>query len=106
MAAASDDRADTLRDFKAAVNMAPAGAGEMAGDGRIACRRHHAWRRHGVRGHHSGRRIVELLKKHQADLSDADLAHMREDVGDVRRHLAQRPAGDVRWAPPADWCWA
>lgn len=51
-------------------------------------------------GHHSGRRIVELLRKKKADYGDADLAHMRKVVGYVHRHLAQRPDGDVsetRW---------
>jgi hypothetical protein len=43
-------------------------------------------------GHESGRRIVELLRKRQDDLTDDDLAHMRKVVGYVHRHLAQRPA--------------
>ena len=51
-------------------------------------------------GHHSGRRIVEILRKTKADIDDDDLAHMRKVVGYVRRHLAQRPSGDIgdtRW---------
>ncbi|MGY1601272.1 DUF3140 domain-containing protein [Geodermatophilus sp. SYSU D00815] len=43
-------------------------------------------------GHASGRRIVELLRTKEADLTDGDLAHMREVHGYVQRHLAQRPA--------------
>jgi hypothetical protein len=46
-------------------------------------------------GHESGRRIVELLRTKKDDLSDADYAHMRKVVGYCRRHLAQRPKGDV-----------
>ena len=46
-------------------------------------------------GHRSGRRIVELLRTKQADLTDDDVAHMRKVVGYVHRHLAQRPSGDV-----------
>ncbi|WP_082373813.1 DUF3140 domain-containing protein [Nocardia sp. NRRL S-836] len=42
-------------------------------------------------GHASGRRIVELLKTKQADLTDDDYGHMRKVVGYVHRHLAQRP---------------
>jgi hypothetical protein len=42
-------------------------------------------------GHASGRRIVELLGKKSAELSDDDYAHMRKVVGYVRRHCAQRP---------------
>jgi hypothetical protein len=51
-------------------------------------------------GHRSGRRILEILKTPAADLSDADYAHMRKVIGYARRHLAQRPWGDVthtRW---------
>ncbi|MCS7482132.1 DUF3140 domain-containing protein [Umezawaea endophytica] len=51
-------------------------------------------------GHHSGRRIVDILGKKKADLTDADEKHMDKVVGYVHRHLAQRPSGDVedtRW---------
>jgi hypothetical protein len=51
-------------------------------------------------GHESGRHIVRLLRKHKAELTDDDHAHMRKVVGYVHRHLAQRPDGDVehtRW---------
>lgn len=42
-------------------------------------------------GHASGRRIITLLGKKVAELSDDDYAHMRKVVGYVRRHSAQRP---------------
>ena len=42
-------------------------------------------------GHESGRRIVELLRTKQADLTDDDYAHMRKVHGYVQRHLAQEP---------------
>ena len=51
-------------------------------------------------GHDSGRKIVRILGKKKADLSDADEQHMRKVVGYVHRHMAQRPEGDVtgsRW---------
>jgi hypothetical protein len=51
-------------------------------------------------GHHSGRRIVEILEKRKADLTESDEQHMSKVVGYVHRHLAQRPSGDVegtRW---------
>jgi hypothetical protein len=47
-------------------------------------------------GHASGRRIVELLRAKKGDLSEEDYQHMRKVVGYIRRHLAQRPEGDVR----------
>lgn len=46
-------------------------------------------------GHESGRRIVEILKTKKADLSDDDCEHMRKVVGYCKRHLAQRPDGDI-----------
>ena len=47
----------------------------------------------------SGRRIVVLLGKARAELSDDDYAHMRKVVGYVRRHLAQEPrnVATSRW---------
>jgi hypothetical protein len=50
-------------------------------------------------GHASGRRIVEILKAKRADLTDADYAHMRKVVGYAKRHLAQRPHGEIRESP-------
>jgi hypothetical protein len=50
-------------------------------------------------GHASGRRIVAILGKSKAGLSDDDYAHMRKVVGYVRRHRAQEPANVAtsRW---------
>jgi len=51
-------------------------------------------------GHKSGRRIVQILRSHAAELEPDDYAHMRKVVGYVRRHLAQRPARNIessRW---------
>jgi DNA topoisomerase VI subunit B len=51
-------------------------------------------------GHDSGRKIVQILGKKKAELTDADEQHMRKVVGYVHRHMAQRPDGDVtdtRW---------
>lgn len=47
-------------------------------------------------GHTSGRHIVKILRTKKDDLSDHDVAHMRKVNGYVKRHLAQRPSGDVR----------
>jgi hypothetical protein len=52
-------------------------------------------------GHRSGRRIVSILRTRKGDLTADDYAHMRKVVGYVRRHLAQRPTGDIgnsRWS--------
>ncbi|WP_423920949.1 DUF3140 domain-containing protein [Frigoribacterium sp. 2-23] len=54
-------------------------------------------------GHESGRHIVRILKKKQADYTDADYAHMRKVVGYVARHSKQRPSGDVT---DTAWRWS
>ncbi|WP_439691354.1 DUF3140 domain-containing protein [Curtobacterium sp. SP.BCo] len=54
-------------------------------------------------GHESGRHIVRILDKKQADYTDADYAHMRKVVGYVARHRKQRPSGDVHDTP---WRWS
>ena len=51
-------------------------------------------------GRQSARRILQIQAKKVADLTDADYAHMKKVIGYCRRHLAQRPWGDVtdtRW---------
>ena len=50
-------------------------------------------------GHASGRRIVGILGKGNAELTDDDYSHMRKVVGYVRRHRAQAPANIAtsRW---------
>ncbi|WIE66455.1 DUF3140 domain-containing protein [Curtobacterium sp. MCLR17_036] len=99
----SDDERQTREDFDAAVNMTatelrhwldtdeskqvgqkPSGGGEST-------------------GHESGRHIVRILGKKQAELTDADRAHMRKVVGYVARHAAQRPDGDVH---DSHWRWS
>ena len=95
----SDERQETIAAFHEAVNMAPAEiekwletdeskeVGYKKNDGGESV------------GHHSGRRIVEILRTKKADLSDDDVAHMRKVVGYVKRHSAQRPDGDVSETP-------
>ncbi|WP_454048733.1 DUF3140 domain-containing protein [Cellulomonas sp. Marseille-Q8402] len=89
-----DERAQVARDYRDAVNLTPAelerwldtdesrSVGQKEGGGESV-------------GHRSGRRIVELARTHQADLTDDDYAHMKKVVGYVHRHLAQEPSGDV-----------
>lgn len=50
-------------------------------------------------GHDSGKKIVVLLGKPQAEYTDDDIAHARKVVGYIHRHLAQRPAGDITETP-------
>jgi hypothetical protein len=92
-----DERAGIRRDFAEAVTMTPSeletwletpeSLSVGVGEGESV-------------GHRSGRRIVQLRRTKVADLTEDDHEHMRKVVGYVRRHLAQRPSGDVtdtRW---------
>jgi hypothetical protein len=92
---ASDTKDDVDADFKEAVNMT-AGRLEKWLD---TDESREVGQKSGGKGesvgHDSGRKIIKILRSKKADLTDADRAHMRKVVGYVRRHLAQRPAGDV-----------
>ena len=55
------------------------------------------------KGHRSGRRIVEIKRTNKDDLSDADIEHMDKTVGYIKRHLSQRPEGDIE---QTDWCFS
>lgn len=93
-----DDRRQTWADFREAVNMTRAqldewlhqdaskDVGQKSGGGEST-------------GHASGRRIVKILETKKSDLSDDDYSHMRKVVAYVKRHLAQRPEGDVSDTP-------
>lgn len=93
----ADDRDETYRDFDDAVNMTPAALEKWldSADSKAVGQKKGGE----STGHASGRRIIGLLRTKKADLSDADLAHMRKVVGYVHRHLAQRPSGDVTETP-------
>ncbi|MEJ7558091.1 MAG: DUF3140 domain-containing protein [Pedobacter sp.] len=46
-------------------------------------------------GHKSGERITEILRKHKSNLAESDYKHMQKVIGYIKRHLAQKPTGDV-----------
>ena len=97
--ASADDSRASIAAFHEAVNMTPARLRhwlETAESKRVGYKS----TEHGESvGHHSGHRIVELLRKDKSDYSAEDLAHMNKVVGYVHRHLAQRPKGDVSETP-------
>ncbi|MFH8496817.1 DUF3140 domain-containing protein [Streptomyces coeruleorubidus] len=90
-----EEREETWSDFRELVNMTPADLEKwLESDDSQSAGQH----RDGGEstGHASGRRIVAILRARKGDLTDDDYQHMRKVVGYVRRHLAQRPSGDVR----------
>lgn len=91
----TEDDKKAVKEFKEAVNMAPAeiekwleteesknvGYKEDDGDESV--------------GHKSGKKIIEILKKKQSEYTAGDLKHIHKVVGYVHRHLAQKPDGDI-----------
>jgi DNA topoisomerase VI subunit B len=87
---------DTRAEFGEAVNMTAERLEEWLGTEESRSVGQHRDGESESVGHEVGRHIVELLRRREDDLSDEDEQRMREVVGYVHRHLAQRPCGDVR----------
>ena len=89
----ADDRQRIIEEFDEAVNMTPIeleewlradeskSVGQSDGGGES-------------KGHESGRRIVEILRKKKSDYTDEDFDHMKKVNGYVKRHLGQGPKKD------------
>ncbi|MGW8063879.1 DUF3140 domain-containing protein [Streptomyces ziwulingensis] len=90
-----EDRKETWDGFHELVNMTPAEMEKWLDSDRSKDAGQHQDGGEST-GHASGRRIVEILRTRKGDLTDDDYRHMRKVVGYIRRHLAQRPSGDVR----------
>ncbi|MFF5973935.1 DUF3140 domain-containing protein [Streptomyces sp. NPDC012769] len=92
---AEDDRRDTWETFRASVNMTASALEDWLGTDTSKQAGEHKSGGEST-GHASGRAIVGILRKKKDDLTDADYRHMAKVNGYIRRHLAQRPSGDVR----------
>lgn len=89
-----DEQQEVYTEFKELVNMTPAvlekwltteeskAVGWDSGDGESV-------------GHKSGEKIVHLLRKKKDELTAADYKHMQKVNGYIKRHTAQKPAGNV-----------
>ena len=97
--ASTDDDKAVIDEFKDLVNMTPKSledwldTDESKGVGQ---------KKDGAKestGHHMGREIIGILHTKKSDYGDEDLAHMRKVTGYIKRHLAQRPDGDVEETP-------
>ena len=99
-----DDRKETIAAFKAAVNMTPAAIEkflETEDSKRVGWKGEDGKGAGESVGHASGRRIVAIKRKKQADLTDDDLAHMRKVLSYVKRHSAQ--GGPAKDKATSDW---
>ena len=91
----SDDLHAAVQDFKKAVNMSPKVlTAWLTTKESKAVGFKNAENGESV-GHRSGKKIVTLLDKTETTLTSGDIAHTGKVVGDIHRHLAQRPSGDV-----------
>ncbi len=90
----ADDHTETRKQFKQAVNMT---ASELENWLATDESKDVGWKGEDGKGsgesvgHKSGKRIIDLLHAHAADLTDDDLAHMKKVVGYVARHMKQKP---------------
>ncbi len=50
-------------------------------------------------GHKSGRTIIEIKDTKKSDLTEAQYEHMQKVVGYIKRHMKQKPKGDVEETP-------
>ncbi|MFI6208333.1 DUF3140 domain-containing protein [Streptomyces sp. NPDC051041] len=90
-----DERKETWDAFRELVNMRPADLEQWLASEQSQSAGQHKDGDEST-GHASGRRIADILRAKKGDLTDDDYQHMRKVVGYIRRHLAQRPQGDVR----------
>ncbi len=94
---------ETLRNFRSAVNMSAAAlrcwfetdesnsVGMAPGGEGVTAPAHTE-----SVGHHMGQRILQFKQCPLAHVTPADYADTRKMIGYVRRHVAQRPAGDIK----------
>ncbi|WP_371780107.1 DUF3140 domain-containing protein [Streptosporangium subroseum] len=94
----TDDREQTVKNFHQTVNMTAAELDHWLGTRESKAVGDKSGGAESI-GHESGRRIAKILRKGNSGLSDDDYAHMRKVTGYIRRHLAQRPPGDIEATP-------
>ena len=95
----SDNDKQAIEDFRDLVNMAPKALEDWLGtDESKAVGQKKDGATESI-GHHMGGEIVELLGKKQAEYDEADVKKMHKVTGYIKRHMAQRPDGDVTDTP-------
>ncbi len=100
----ADDKRETVKAFKQAVNMPPAAIEkhlDTDDSKRVGWKGEDGQGSGESVGHKSGKRIVAIKRKKQADLTGDDLAHMKKVVAYVGRHTAQ--GGPAKDKEHSDW---
>lgn len=91
---ANEEQESTYQAFKDTINMSPSeiedwldteeskSVGIDSGDGES-------------KGRKSAKKIIEIRRKKKDDLTDDDYSHMKKVNAYVKRHMAQKPSGDI-----------
>jgi hypothetical protein len=91
---ANEEQESTYQTFKDTINMSPSeiedwldtekskSVGIDSGDGES-------------KGRKSAKKIIEIRRKKKDDLTDDDYSHMKKVNAYVKRHMAQKPSGDI-----------
>ncbi|GEP12611.1 DUF3140 domain-containing protein [Methylobacterium gnaphalii] len=98
----SDEQAATYKEFKEVVNMTASALQKFldTDESRAVGQKTDGGE---ATGHKEGRRIVDMLNKSKADLTDDDYAHMKKVVGYVHRHLKQGGPKDKDAVKDSPW---
>jgi hypothetical protein len=92
---ANEEQESTYQTFKDTINMSPSeiedwldtekskSVGIDSGDGES-------------KGRKSAKKIIEIRRKKKDDLTDDDYSHMKKVNAYVKRHMAQKPSGDIK----------
>lgn len=92
---ATDDTKGTIKEFKEAVNMTAKQLEEWLETDNAKEVGQKSGGSSESTGHRMGREVVKLLGKKQDDYTDEDMKHMQKVASYVKRHLAQKPKGDI-----------
>ena len=96
---ANEEQESTYQAFKDTINMSPSeiedwldteessSVGIDSGDGES-------------KGRKSAKKIIEIRRKKKDGLTDDDYSHMKKVNAYVKRHMAQKPSGDIK---DSDW---
>jgi Protein of unknown function (DUF3140) len=87
----SDEAKAIKREFRANVNMSPGQIEKWLGRDESKSVGQKDGKRASTVGRDSARRIIAIKRKRAADLTAADIGHMKKVNGYIARHLKQRP---------------
>jgi hypothetical protein len=95
----TNDNQDTYEEFNNLVNMSPSEIEKWLDSdesGEVGFIKEGAKE---SQGRKSAKKIIEIKRKHKADLTEDDYSHMSKVISYIKRHLAQKPDKDVTETP-------